>query len=806
MTIDGQPMEDSFTSIILVNYNGWHFLQPCLKALQKTKGTAFEIIVVDNGSRDESVTLLAQQFPEVRVLAFQENLGFGRANQKAVEVARGNYIVFLNNDTVVEPEWLIHLLKPLQAHPEIVASAAVLLSMEFPEQYGARGGGMTLIGFGYDRDGGTRVEPLVGEGWRETLFPTGAAMLMRRDEFCACGGFDSAMFMYHEDVDLGWRLWLLGKRVVVCERARVAHYGGGTTQRTHGSRWRDTLGMRHNFRSLIKHYELGNLVRALLMIFRLWFERRDFEQIRSVLFWNFVHAPGTLRERWKIQRQRQRTDRDLFEAGLIDLTPFPPSWGIHFDPHRSSARILSHWNDWIPSRVLQPGYPSAENHLDTGWWGAEYLDGHWVRWSTGHGKAYLKCQPNQSGTLTAVLHLPSFPQMERHVRVTCNGSSRDVFVPAQAWVEVILPARTDDNGSLEIVLEAKEWAPCLVSNSMDARRLGCLVREYRFSFDKTSDVQKSALASVIIPTQNRWAILERVLSALMIQTWPDYEVIVVDDGSTDGTYEKLEAWARKTNPCWPLKLLRQEKNGPGWARNRALQAATGEVVIFIGDDIIPEPDFIQQHMEKHREIEEPCAVLGYTRWDGLHMRVTPFLDFVNHDGAQFGYGRLQEGEEAPLGCFYTSNLSISRELLGENPFHEAFTEVNWEDIELGYRLYKRGLRLIYHPAAQAHHYHPTTMRQFLERQRRVGEASHIILTLHPELLKLGWISNPEPSRSDWWIAGWKKELWLWLDNWRIPLPAFLYRLLLAQAYAEGRKMGENRPAISAPMPSELALS
>jgi len=211
-------------------------------------------------------------------------------------------------------------------------------------------------------------------------------------------------------------------------------------------------------------------------------------------------------------------------------------------------------------------------------------------------------------------------------------------------------------------------------------------------------------------------------------------------------------------------------------------------------------------MEKHGEIGDPCAVLGYTQWDESSGRVSPFLHFVNHDGAQFGYGHLREGEEAPLGCFYTSNLSISRELLEEDPFHSAFTDVNWEDVELGYRLYQRGLRLIYHPAARAHHDHPMTMGQFLERQQRVGAASHTILALHPELLELGWISHPTPARSEWWITAWRKDLWQFLDGWGMPLPASLYRLLLEQAYAKGREMGESSRAVSTPVPSELAAS
>jgi GT2 family glycosyltransferase len=222
-------------SVVVVNFDGRHHLERCLPSLVATAGVEFEVIVADNGSTDGSVDWLAREWPAVRVLALGENLGFGRANGRGVRSARGEFVAFLNNDTVVEPDWLSALLQPLRLDPEVAASCATLRLLEFPELVNACGGAMTSAGYGYDIDFMTPVErgPVGREStaWHDVLFPTAAAALIRKEEFLAVGGFDPAMFMYHEDVDLGLRLRLMGRRVVVCERAVVYHTFGGTSAR-----------------------------------------------------------------------------------------------------------------------------------------------------------------------------------------------------------------------------------------------------------------------------------------------------------------------------------------------------------------------------------------------------------------------------------------------------------------------------------------------------------------------------------------------------------------------------------------------
>jgi GT2 family glycosyltransferase len=119
-------------SVIIVNFNGWARLRPCLEALAATLDVAFETIVVDNGSTDESAAQLRAQFPAVQLIQLESNEGFGAANHVGIAAAAGEYIALLNNDTEVEPDWLRELLTCLQADPQIGAACSRLLLLQDP--------------------------------------------------------------------------------------------------------------------------------------------------------------------------------------------------------------------------------------------------------------------------------------------------------------------------------------------------------------------------------------------------------------------------------------------------------------------------------------------------------------------------------------------------------------------------------------------------------------------------------------------------------------------------------------------------
>jgi glycosyltransferase involved in cell wall biosynthesis len=234
--------------------------------------------------------------------------------------------------------------------------------------------------------------------------------------------------------------------------------------------------------------------------------------------------------------------------------------------------------------------------------------------------------------------------------------------------------------------------------------------------------------SVVIPTYNRLDMLLRVLDALERQTdAPPFEVIVINDGSKDDTERVV---SRRPN----IVFRSQVNAGPGRARNHGVSLAKGQFIVFIGDDTVPEPRFLAEHARVHRESNDDplVAVLGYTGWPHGE-RVTAFMDYINDYGLQFGYKLIRDGEVVPYNFFYTSNISIDREVLAAHPFDTTFPSAAWEDIELAYRLDARGLKIHYNARAVTRHYHPMNVDSFARRQYTVGKSGAIFFKKHPEL-------------------------------------------------------------------------
>ena len=779
---------DIFVSIVIVNYNGRHHLEKCLPSVFRTRQIRFEAIVVDNGSRDDSLVWMQEHWPQVRVIDAGKNLGFGRANLLGIHAAKSNYVALLNSDTVVTEDWLQRLVHPLLVDPGVGIACSQLRLLARPEILNARGGGMSRLGFGYDIDFGLPYIPPAGPEDLEivdVLFPSGAAMLMRRQEFLDAGAFDPSYFMYHEDVDLGWRYWLLGKRVVLCPGSVVFHAFGGTTKVELGATWRDWMGNRHNLRSLWKNYEFANALAATRKLVGLWLRAGQFGLAWHVSAWNLVHIRGTLRERRRLQRMRRLSDADLLARGLIaDNVPPAPKFPL--------AGPNPDIGEWLVAPYLWPGLNSAIGRLGAGWYWPERWDGSLARATGGYARAFLRVAPDAAGTLSVELHLPADLGGEPRVEIRCNGEANGFVLERKTfWEAVEMPVRAAGDGLLRIEIENAWWRPHDKFHNGDLRRLGCAVRRISFRGEAPEPVYAPSRVSVIVTTFNRWEILRLTLEALTRQDWRDFEVVVVDDGSSDGTWEELQRWHREHAGALDLKVFKQANTGQGIARNHALRHARGELALFIGDDIIPDPDFVRQHVERHREVGMPCAVVGYTEWDRSNMWVSPLLEYVNEAGQQFGYRYMKDGEDVPYTCFYTSNVSAPLEVLGVQPFDPAFRTYGWEDIDVGYKLAKRGLRIVFSRMARARHFHPMTLSDFYRRQVKVGSTIAALYDLHPELIHDQPLMPPA-SRSHIGLTLARRVVPLflplidWLDAHAVRLPERVYSVVLGTGFWTGR--------------------
>lgn len=301
-------------SLIIINYNGAAYVEELLGSLRNQTFADFRTILIDNGSADNSCEIVQTGFPEVVVERLGRNAGFAEAGNLGVRLCDSPWVGFLNTDIRTEPTWLENLLQVAEGAPDVAGVASKMLLYSNPQVLNGVGGAMNQLGYTWDRGMLERDEGQFDTP-AEVIFAPAAAALFRREAYLGIGGLDERFFMYHEDVDFGWRLWLHGYRIVTAPKAAVYHHFGATTKASKGMVWRELLGERNNIRSLLKNYEGRNVIAALARLLKLRQPRqRKVGQLRNFA-WNLRYLPETLALRKNIQRRRVRSDAEL--ASLI---------------------------------------------------------------------------------------------------------------------------------------------------------------------------------------------------------------------------------------------------------------------------------------------------------------------------------------------------------------------------------------------------------------------------------------------------------------------------------------------------------
>jgi GT2 family glycosyltransferase len=214
-------------SVVIVTFDSGRTLGRCLTALKAQTFASFEVILADNNSNDGAAQAAAAADPNIRLLTMGGNLGFAAANNRAAGSAHGRWLALLNPDAYPRPDWLAQLVACAGAHPDVSCFTARQLMAGTPERLDGAGDAMTAIGFPFRAGYGRLDEPSMPAG--EVFSPCGAAMMIDRTLFLDVGGFDESFFCYCEDVDLGYRLQLLGKPVLLAPRAVVLHEGSAST-------------------------------------------------------------------------------------------------------------------------------------------------------------------------------------------------------------------------------------------------------------------------------------------------------------------------------------------------------------------------------------------------------------------------------------------------------------------------------------------------------------------------------------------------------------------------------------------------
>jgi len=296
-------------TVIILNYNGRELLERCLAAVVSQTYPHYRVLLVDNASHDGSVAFVRERFTEVQILETGSNLGYAGGNNAGVAAAETDYVVLLNNDTVVAPGWLAALVRAAEPHG-VAAVASLVRTAGVPERYYERNGSINLLGHNVMR---------VFRDPRELFYPGGTALLYKRS-LLPDPPFDPLYFAYGEDVFLGLRARFAGHEVVMAREAQVEHVGGATASATLRP-WLASLQERNRLLNLLIFFGGGTIVRALPLVVAGAFakltlailtQRFRLGALLRAYGWLLVH-PGAIHAR----RRRWRRSRRVGDAAVL---------------------------------------------------------------------------------------------------------------------------------------------------------------------------------------------------------------------------------------------------------------------------------------------------------------------------------------------------------------------------------------------------------------------------------------------------------------------------------------------------------
>jgi GT2 family glycosyltransferase len=313
-------------SLITVNYNGLKYLKNLYDSLYKLDYPMVELVMVDNASTDGSVDFMKIHYPEVLVIQNSHNYMFARGNNEGIKVARGEIIGLVNNDVEVAADFLNPIVKAFRELSELAACQPKVRDLTKPglfEYAGAAGGFIDRYGYPFMRgrlfftmeeDQGQYDKPL------EIFWSTGACFFIRRSVINEIGLLDEDFVMHMEEIDLCWRMHLVGHKIFCIPASLVFHKGGGTLPADNPTKtyW----NFRNNIFLLVKNAGIANLIRFLSFRLFLDFTALIWEVLRGKIrnswsiikayLWILLHLPLLIRKRWNNQRKRKVTDQEIF--------------------------------------------------------------------------------------------------------------------------------------------------------------------------------------------------------------------------------------------------------------------------------------------------------------------------------------------------------------------------------------------------------------------------------------------------------------------------------------------------------------
>jgi GT2 family glycosyltransferase len=264
---------EKLVSIVILNWNGKDVIFECLKSLEKLDYPNYEIVVVDNGSTDGSCELLEKGYPDIKLVKNRENLGVAQGINIGVKHSTGEYVLLLNNDTIVDESLLKELLKVLERGDDVGVVGPKIYYFDDPQRIWAAGGGKINWRTGDVRlSGGDEIDKGQYESVTELDYVSGCALLTRKDLFCKIGYMDESFFAYFEETDWCVRASNEGYRLLYVPKARMWHKVRASSRNISG--FHEYQMTRNMFWFLKKHLD-KTLYRKFLLyffLFKLWYQ------------------------------------------------------------------------------------------------------------------------------------------------------------------------------------------------------------------------------------------------------------------------------------------------------------------------------------------------------------------------------------------------------------------------------------------------------------------------------------------------------------------------------------------------------
>jgi len=325
-----------FLSVVVLNYNAGKYIVACLKSILESSYKNLEIILVDNQSLDGSIetlksSLTARELAGIRIIINKTNLGAAIALNQGARIATGKYITFVATDTLVDKDCFLHLVESFEDDPSVGGASSKLLMMHKPDAFDSAGEYLSQYGILIQRHAGQEIDRGQFNQKDEIFSAKGTALTVRAEAFKSIGMFPEDYFMFLEETDLCWRIWLVGYRIIFVPDALIFHARGASvnasTNRNYLVKY---FGTRNYIMTLIKNFGFMRFMTIVPVNILMWFGLSIFLIIRGRIkegwfvmrgiLWNIFNLNKILEGRAKVQKLRRIPD-SLFLGRVLKHIP-----------------------------------------------------------------------------------------------------------------------------------------------------------------------------------------------------------------------------------------------------------------------------------------------------------------------------------------------------------------------------------------------------------------------------------------------------------------------------------------------------